>query len=127
MQVMQRRLKRVVEDLKAAVVAEVEALVCHGLPKQASGVAWSDLMQVLPSADLLLDELEVMCAPLLKCHPERPTETTAVFSSHVPNRSQDRWKRWTVSDETNVGPALVSLDLQVLTGNQGYVWSDDGV
>lgn len=59
LQVMQRRLKRVVEDVKAAVVAEVETLVCHGLPHQTQGVAWSDLMQVLPSADLLLDELEV--------------------------------------------------------------------
>ena len=56
---MQRRVKRVVEDVKAAVVHEVETLVCHGLPSQTSGGAWSDLMQVLPSADLLLDELEV--------------------------------------------------------------------
>ena len=56
---MQRRVKRVVEDVKSAVVAEVETLVCHGLPSETSAGAWSDLMQVLPSADLLLDEMEV--------------------------------------------------------------------
>ena len=56
---MQRRVKRVVEDVKSAVVAEIETLVCHGLPSETSAAAWSDLMQVLPSADLLLDEMEV--------------------------------------------------------------------
>lgn len=47
------------EDVKSAVVAEIETLVCHGLPDGTSGGAWSDLMQILPSADLLLDEMEV--------------------------------------------------------------------
>ena len=56
---MQRRVKRVVEDVKSAVVAEIEMLVCHGLPSETSAGAWSDLMQILPSADLLLDEMEV--------------------------------------------------------------------
>lgn len=65
LQVMQRRIKRIVEDVKAAVGAEVETLICHGLPVMATGCSWSELMQVLPSADLLLDELEVSEASCL--------------------------------------------------------------
>ena len=55
---MQRRVKRIVEDVKAAVVAEVETIIAHGLPAESGG-EWLDLMQVFPSADLLLDELQV--------------------------------------------------------------------
>ena len=59
LQVLQRRLKRITDDLKRAVVTEVEALLHHGLPQSSAAGGWSDLMQVFPSANLLLDELEV--------------------------------------------------------------------
>lgn len=63
-QVMQRRVKRIVEDVKAAVGAEVETIIAHGLPEESGG-EWLNLMQVFPSADLLLDELEVHLCPAL--------------------------------------------------------------
>ena len=59
LQVLQRRLKRITDDLKRALVTEVEALLQHGLPQPSAAGGWSDLMQVFPSANLLLDELEV--------------------------------------------------------------------
>ncbi len=58
-QVLQRRLRRVGEELRGAVAEEVDALAVAGLPASAKLEGWAALAAAFPSADLLLDELQV--------------------------------------------------------------------
>ena len=60
-------MKRIIDDLRGAVASEINRLVEKGLPAPSAVGGWSDLMQIFPSADLLLDELEVR-APHASSH-----------------------------------------------------------
>lgn len=61
LQVLQRRVKRICEDVRTAVASEVGALMRGGVPRRNGG-GWAELMQIFPSSDLLLDELEARSA-----------------------------------------------------------------
>jgi hypothetical protein len=63
-QVLDRRLRRIAEDLKAAVAEEVDGLAAHGMP-QTSETNWARFTQAFPSADTLLDEIQVQPPALL--------------------------------------------------------------
>ena len=57
-QVLERRLRRIAEEISASVAEEVEFIAAEGLPlSTASG--WALLTSAFPSADLLLDEIQV--------------------------------------------------------------------
>lgn len=52
-------MKRIIEDARAAVATEVESIAEKGMTQPTSAGGWPELMQAFPSADSLLDELEV--------------------------------------------------------------------
>lgn len=58
MQVLDRRLRRIAEDLKAGVAEEVDRLAARGMP-DTTETGWARLTAAFPSADALLDEIQV--------------------------------------------------------------------
>ncbi|KAK9823889.1 hypothetical protein WJX72_006201 [[Myrmecia] bisecta] len=65
-QVLQRRLRRIGDDLKRNVAAEVDRAAAQAREPQQAGPAtgWGQLMEIFPSADDLLDEVQAMVAIL---------------------------------------------------------------
>ena len=58
LKVLQRRLRRVAEDVRVSVGEDIDEIAAHGLPETAED-GWVRLAAALPSADILLDELQV--------------------------------------------------------------------
>ena len=85
LQVLQRRVKRICEDVKGAVTAEVDALLAQGaLPPPSGSGSWANLMQLFPSADMLLDELEVRLQLLLDKREGLGPKETVPLRAHSP-------------------------------------------
>jgi hypothetical protein len=70
-QVLDRRLRRIAEELRAGVADEVDALAVRGLP-HTTETGWARLTASFPSGDTLLDELQVS--------PSRDTWHACIFS-----------------------------------------------
>jgi hypothetical protein len=56
--VLERRLIRIAEEIKTAVTAEVDRIAAAGLPV-SSKTGWAQLTEAFPTADQLLDEIQV--------------------------------------------------------------------
>ena len=52
------RLIRIAEEIKTAVTAEVDRIAAAGLPA-SSKTGWAQLTEAFPTADQLLDEIQV--------------------------------------------------------------------
>ena len=57
-QVLERRLIRVAEEIRTGVTAEVDRIAAAGLPS-SDKTGWAQLTAAFPSADQLLDEIQV--------------------------------------------------------------------
>ena len=55
---LERRLIRIAEEIKTAATAEVERIAAAGLPA-SSKTGWAQLTEAFPTADQLLDEIQV--------------------------------------------------------------------
>ena len=55
---LERRLRRVAEDVRVSVGEDIDEIAAHGLPETAED-GWVRLAAAFPSADVLLDELQV--------------------------------------------------------------------
>lgn len=66
---LERRLIRIAEEIKTAVTAEVDRIAAAGMPASTK-TGWAQLTEAFPTADQLLDEIQVydrlaICMPYM--------------------------------------------------------------
>lgn len=59
---LERRLIRIAEEIKTAVTAEVDRIAAAGMPASTK-TGWAQLTEAFPTADQLLDEIQVQDHP----------------------------------------------------------------
>lgn len=57
-QVLDRRLRRIADELRLSVADEIDRIAAQGLPATEE-TGWAQLTAAFPSADNLLDEIQV--------------------------------------------------------------------
>lgn len=71
-QVLERRLIRIGEEIRTAVTGEVDRIAAAGLPA-TDKTGWAQLSAAFPTADQLLDEIQV--SALFHIHPQHVLST----------------------------------------------------